>query len=101
MRRVWNYVLEVIRTHPFNVCTLVITLCATRFAGWSVWEAHQTRLDAAKAAEAQSADVARARKAAEASAQAAASLADAAQNTAAASKDISQSSKMTSRIAQR
>ena len=101
MRRAWNYVLEVIRTHPFNFCTLVITLCATGFAGWSVWEARRTRVDAAKAAEAQSADVARSRTAAEASAHAAARLADAAQNTAAAAKDSAESSKRTSRIAQR
>src|SRR5215471_6415140 len=50
---------------------LLASGAAAGFAGWQVWEAHQARLDARKASEAQARDVERSRLAAERSASAA------------------------------
>jgi len=42
----WNYTWEAIRTHPFNFSTLLISLLAAAFAGWSSCEAHKAREEA-------------------------------------------------------
>jgi hypothetical protein len=75
MRSAWQYLAESVKTHPFNFLTLVLALASAVFAGWSAFEAHQTRIDTDKAAEAQAADVESSAKAAQRSADASEQLA--------------------------